>query len=85
MDASVTTAEQGCQPYSGAQMGPGTPHESLSAPGASGLPGLHLLSSPELDLPCLPRYYVGDTTDVLFEKWFYCEDLGTQLAPIIQE
>nr|KAF6307928.1 3-hydroxyanthranilate 3,4-dioxygenase [Myotis myotis] len=31
------------------------------------------------------RYYVGNTTDVLFEKWFYCEDLGTQLAPIIQE
>ncbi|XP_074141122.1 3-hydroxyanthranilate 3,4-dioxygenase isoform X1 [Sminthopsis crassicaudata] len=31
------------------------------------------------------RYYVGDTTNVLFEKWFYCEDLGTQLAPIIQE
>ncbi|XP_008056638.1 3-hydroxyanthranilate 3,4-dioxygenase [Carlito syrichta] len=31
------------------------------------------------------RYYVGDSVDVLFEKWFYCEDLGTQLAPIIQE
>ncbi|XP_053167466.1 3-hydroxyanthranilate 3,4-dioxygenase isoform X2 [Hemicordylus capensis] len=31
------------------------------------------------------RYYVGESTDVLFEKWFYCDDLGTQLIPIIQE
>ncbi|KAM7061741.1 3-hydroxyanthranilate 3,4-dioxygenase isoform 2-T2 [Acridotheres tristis] len=31
------------------------------------------------------RYYVGESTNVLFEKWFHCEDLGTQLIPIIQE
>ncbi|XP_065609399.1 3-hydroxyanthranilate 3,4-dioxygenase isoform X2 [Cyrtonyx montezumae] len=31
------------------------------------------------------RYYVGTSTNVLFERWFHCEDLGTQLAPIIQE
>ncbi|NXT18223.1 3HAO dioxygenase, partial [Syrrhaptes paradoxus] len=31
------------------------------------------------------RYYVGESTNVLFEKWFHCEDLGTQLKPIIQE
>ncbi|XP_038668796.1 3-hydroxyanthranilate 3,4-dioxygenase isoform X1 [Scyliorhinus canicula] len=31
------------------------------------------------------RYFIGDSTDVLFEKWFYCEDLGTQLGPIIKE
>ncbi|XP_048391919.1 3-hydroxyanthranilate 3,4-dioxygenase isoform X1 [Stegostoma tigrinum] len=31
------------------------------------------------------RYYVDNSTDVLFERWFYCEDLGTQLAPIIKE
>ncbi|KGL73410.1 3-hydroxyanthranilate 3,4-dioxygenase, partial [Tinamus guttatus] len=31
------------------------------------------------------RYYVGESTDVLFEKWFHCENLGTQLAPIIRE
>ncbi|XP_059179816.1 3-hydroxyanthranilate 3,4-dioxygenase [Centropristis striata] len=33
---------------------------------------------------CL-RYYVENTTDVLFEKWFYCQDLGTELVPIIKE
>lgn len=31
------------------------------------------------------RYYVDDSTSVLFERWFYCEDLGTQLVPVIKE
>nr|XP_060610365.1 3-hydroxyanthranilate 3,4-dioxygenase [Anolis sagrei ordinatus] len=31
------------------------------------------------------RYYVGESTDVLFERWFHCDDLGTQLSPIMQE
>ncbi|XP_025059001.1 3-hydroxyanthranilate 3,4-dioxygenase isoform X3 [Alligator sinensis] len=31
------------------------------------------------------RYYVEESTDVLFERWFHCEDLGVQLTPIIQE
>uniref|UniRef100_A0A8D3C8K8 3-hydroxyanthranilate 3,4-dioxygenase n=1 Tax=Scophthalmus maximus TaxID=52904 RepID=A0A8D3C8K8_SCOMX len=33
---------------------------------------------------CL-RYYVDNTANILFEKWFYCENLGTQLVPIIKE
>ncbi|XP_039594393.1 3-hydroxyanthranilate 3,4-dioxygenase [Polypterus senegalus] len=31
------------------------------------------------------RYYMDGTTDVLFERWFYCENLGVQLVPVIQE
>ncbi|XP_060942914.1 3-hydroxyanthranilate 3,4-dioxygenase-like [Limanda limanda] len=33
---------------------------------------------------CL-RYHVDNTTDILFEKWFHCQNLGTQLVPIIKE
>ncbi|KAK6489309.1 3-hydroxyanthranilate 3,4-dioxygenase [Huso huso] len=31
------------------------------------------------------RYYVDNSTAVLFERWFYCENLGVQLAPIISD
>lgn len=31
------------------------------------------------------RYYVDGSLEVLFERWFRCEDLVTQLAPIIKE
>ncbi|XP_051506938.1 3-hydroxyanthranilate 3,4-dioxygenase isoform X2 [Myxocyprinus asiaticus] len=31
------------------------------------------------------RYFVDNSTDVLFERWFYCQNLGTQLVPIIKE
>ena len=32
-----------------------------------------------------PRYFVEGTTEVLFERWFHCDDLGSQLKPIIDE
>ncbi|KAM3929957.1 3-hydroxyanthranilate 3,4-dioxygenase isoform 2-T2 [Leptodactylus fuscus] len=31
------------------------------------------------------RFYVENSTEVLFERWFHCEDLGTQLVPVIAE
>ena len=31
------------------------------------------------------RYYCKDDHTVLWEKFFYCEDLGTQLGPVIKE
>ncbi|KAF2355351.1 3-hydroxyanthranilic acid dioxygenase [Trinorchestia longiramus] len=30
------------------------------------------------------RYFVDDTTATLYEEWFYCADLGTQLGPLIK-
>lgn len=31
------------------------------------------------------RYFCEDGVSPLWEKWFHCEDLGTQLGPIIKE
>ncbi|XP_037072059.1 3-hydroxyanthranilate 3,4-dioxygenase-like [Pollicipes pollicipes] len=33
---------------------------------------------------CL-RYFAGDTTETLWERWFYCVDLGLELGPVIRE
>jgi len=31
------------------------------------------------------RFHIKDTTVPLFERWFHCQSLGTQLVPIIKE
>ncbi|KAJ6636734.1 3-hydroxyanthranilate 3,4-dioxygenase [Pseudolycoriella hygida] len=31
------------------------------------------------------RYFIKDSITPLFERWFYCENLGEQLVPIINE
>ena len=31
------------------------------------------------------RYYVGESTATLWERWFFCTDLGSQLGPVISE
>lgn len=31
------------------------------------------------------RYYVEGTKFILYERWFHCVDLGTQLVPVIKE
>lgn len=36
------------------------------------------------ELDCL-RYFVDGTSESLFERWFYCDDLGVQLVPVIKE
>ena len=39
----------------------------------------------ESELDCV-RWYVDDSNEkVLYERWFYCQDLGTQLGPVIKE
>jgi 3-hydroxyanthranilate 3,4-dioxygenase len=30
-------------------------------------------------------YFIDGTNDILYERWFYCDDLGTQLGPLIKE
>ncbi|KAG5266716.1 hypothetical protein AALO_G00235340 [Alosa alosa] len=31
------------------------------------------------------RYYVDNSTEILWERWFHCKNLGTQLVPVIKE
>eukprot|EP01060_Flectonema_neradi_P035699 TRINITY_DN6642_c0_g1_i1.p1 TRINITY_DN6642_c0_g1~~TRINITY_DN6642_c0_g1_i1.p1 ORF type:complete len:300 (+),score=80.83 TRINITY_DN6642_c0_g1_i1:33-902(+) len=39
----------------------------------------------ESELDCV-RWFVDDSNEkVLYERWFYCQDLGTQLGPVIKD
>ena len=39
------------------------------------------------ELDCLRYYCEHDdlSNNILYERWFHCDDLGSQLAPIIKE
>lgn len=38
------------------------------------------------EMDCLRYYCEHDhLNNILYERWFHCEDLGSQLAPIIKE
>lgn len=35
------------------------------------------------EMDCL-RWHVGPSTSVLYQEWFHCDDLGTQLPPVMK-
>lgn len=37
------------------------------------------------EMDCLRYFVEDDSGEILFERWFHCDDLGTQLVPIIRE
>ncbi|XP_054154128.1 3-hydroxyanthranilate 3,4-dioxygenase-like [Oppia nitens] len=63
-------------------LGPRIPHSPQRFPNTIGLVIERERLKEEWDAL---RYFVDNSTDILYERWFYCQDLGSQLAPIIQE